>query len=84
MFDCMPVVKAETCFSIQGECTNVSDIETVKRLFKKIKKENPIVAQWVKNWSEQTDDKIGAMTCALITYRLIQSQLEANMMNETY
>lgn len=82
MFDAiMPVVQPEICFSIEDECRNVSDIDTVKRLYKKVKSENPIVAIWIKNWAKQTKDRIGSMACALITYRLIQSQIEADIMN---
>lgn len=80
----MPIVQPEVCFSLEDECRNVSDAETVKRLYKKVKKENPIVAMWIKNWAKQSKDRISSMACALITYRLIQSQIEADMMNRSF
>ncbi len=82
MFGEMPFIQHETCFSIEGECIDVDDIDVVKKLYKKLKKTNPVVALWIKQYSKHTKDKIGAMACALITYRLIESQMEADAMND--
>jgi len=80
----MPIVQPETCFAIEEECKDLTDKETVNRLFKKLKKNNPVVAAWIKRWSNTTKDSLGAMACALIAYRLLESQSEADFMNEIY
>ena len=80
----MPIVQVETCFAIEQECKDCSDKETVDRLFKKVKKSNPVIATWIKRWSKTTKDSLGAMACALVAYRLLESQSEADFMNEFY
>jgi len=82
MFCELPIVQPETCFAIEGECVNQDDTVLVKKLYKQIKRKNPIVAVWIREWSKKTKDKMGAMACALIVYRLIESQFEADFMNE--
>jgi hypothetical protein len=80
----MPIVKAETCFALEQECKNLTDKELVQILFKKLKKCNPIVATWIKAWSKHTKDHVGAMACALIAYRMLESQSQADYMNEIF
>jgi|LakMenE18May11ns_1017448.scaffolds.fasta_scaffold9958718_6 hypothetical protein len=83
MFEPMlPLVQPETCFSIEKECMNVNDIDLVKKLYKQVKKKNPVIATWINAWAKKTKDRFGAMACALIVYRLLESQDEADMMNE--
>lgn len=76
----LPEVHPETCFSIGHWCSQKTDREIVKSLYKKVKKKNPVLALWIKTWSEKTTDKFGSMACGLILYRLIESQFEANEM----
>jgi hypothetical protein len=39
---------------------------------------------WIKNWAKKTIDPKGAAICALITYRLLESQEEADYLNELF
>ena len=78
----MPIVKPETCYSLEGDCLNKSDYATAKKLYKRIRKENPVIALWIREWAKKTDDKTGAMICALVTYRLLESQIEADELNK--
>ena len=78
----LPVVKPETCFSIERECLGVRDVEFIKKTLKKIMKNNPVVAMWIKNYSKTTKDRFGAIVCAVVVYRLLESQDEADFLNE--
>jgi hypothetical protein len=77
----LPVVKPETCFSIERECLGVRDVEFIKKTLKKIMKNNPVVAMWIKNYSKTTKDRFGAIVCAVVVYRLLESQDEADFLN---
>lgn len=78
----LPIVKPETCFSIERECANVPDAKFVKSMLKKIAEENPVIAMWIKNYSKTTKDRFGAIVCAVVVYRLLESQDEADFLNE--
>lgn len=80
----IPIVKPETCFALEKECKNLDDKEIVKKLMKKVQKENPVVATWIKRWAKHTKDHHGAMVCALIAYRMLESQSQADILNEFY
>jgi hypothetical protein len=82
--DLLPVVQPDTCFSVEQECLNIDDSQFVRKLYKKIKDKNPVVAMWIKNWAKKTIDPKGAAICALITYRLLESQEEADYLNELF
>jgi hypothetical protein len=78
----LPFVKPETCFSIERECLGVRDVEFIKKMLKKIMESNPVVAMWIKNYSKTTKDRFGAIVCAVVVYRLLESQDEADFLNE--
>ena len=61
---------------------NGFDVEFIKKTLKKIMKNNPVVAMWIKNYSKTTKDRFGAIVCAVVVYRLLESQDEADFLNE--
>ena len=78
----LPVVKPETCYSIERECIDIPDTEYCKKMLKKINNDNPVIATWIKNFSKTTNDRLGAIVCAVVVYRLLESQDEADYLNE--
>ena len=78
----LPIVQPETCFSLEQEVINVDDKDYVKRVLRKIARINPVVALWIKNYSKKTKDRLGAIVCAVMVYRLLESQEEADFLNE--
>jgi len=78
----LPIVQPETCYSIEQEVIGLPDKEYVKKVLKKISEVNPVVALWIKNYSKTTQDRIGAIVCAVVVYRLLESQEEADFLNE--
>ena len=81
--DLLPVVEPEVCFSVERMCTSESDAFIFEYL-DEIKKKNPIVALWITRFAKTTEDKIGAMACAAIAYKLLESQAEANALAEMF
>ena len=78
----LPIVKPETCYSIERELIGLPDNEYVKKVLRKMTEINPVVALWIKNYSKKTKDRIGAIVCAVVVYRLLESQEEADFLNE--
>ena len=79
----LPIVKPETCFSVEHEC-NGSDKQFLKKHLHALRENNPIVALWIERFSKTSKDRVSAMICGLMVYRLLESQEEANFMNEYF
>ncbi len=81
----LPVVKEEISGSL---ATNLnpkeSDIENIKREWSKIKKENPVVASFIKKFAKLNKEWEPVAYCAIIVYHMLRSQAEADYMNETF
>jgi len=82
MDDLLPFVNPEICFSLQREVANISDIEFVKRQLKLLKKKNPVIGLWIKDFSKKSKDRMFTMVCALMVYRMLEVQYEIDDMNE--
>ena len=80
----LPVVKPEIGGSLEREIFDKFDVDYVKDQLKRLDEENPAVARWIRKFSKTTEDRLGAAFCALITYRLLESQAEANRMNQEF
>jgi hypothetical protein len=78
----LPVVKPEICYSLEHEVIGQFDVEYVKSFLKKLDSDNPTIAQFIRRFSKTTEDRMGAIFCGLIVYRMLESQAEANEMNQ--
>jgi hypothetical protein len=80
----LPFVKPEICYSVEQECLNIPDKVFAKKIYKKLKKTNPIVALWIKKYAKTTKDPLATMICSLIVYRLLESQSESDSLGEYF
>lgn len=81
----LPEVSKEVAFSTSAnilECSN--DEYYVKKQIEEIREVNPVVAEWIKKFSEKTEDFVGSAMCGIIVYKMIYSQAEAKLMNEHF
>lgn len=78
----LPLLNAEIAGSMIRNISNNSDIPYLKKQLKELKEINPLVAEWIYKFSVTTKDKIGAAYCGLMVYKLLNSQAEADKMNE--
>lgn len=81
MENLLPVVNPEVGFSIARDIPN-KDNEFINRELALISKENPAVANFIKNWSEQSSDPLDSMFCGIIVYKLLRSQAEVDRMED--
>jgi hypothetical protein len=82
-YNLLPVVDPKVCFSVEKMCEQDND-RFILEYLSDIKKKNPIVALWITRFAKTTNDKLGAVACAAIAYKLLESQSEANMLAEMY
>ena len=81
----LPVVKSEVGFSI-AQSLSGTDNENLAKKIKKIKKENPVVAEFIKKWSNKAkgDSKIHTAFCGILVYELLRSQAESDEMDADF
>ena len=76
----LPVVKPAISGPLDHEISNKHDEEYLEEQLSRIDEQNPMISEWIRNFSESTEDSMGAAFCALIVYRMLESQAEANQM----
>jgi hypothetical protein len=79
----LPVVKPEIGYSLEKELRNAEDVEYVCKQLKRLGEENPSVAIFISKFSKISKDKMNVAFCGLLVYRMLESQAEANWMNES-
>lgn len=84
MKDLLPFVYNEVGFSIAASIGDEFDPETWRKEYRHIKKVNPGVAEFIANWSRHSKDKLHCAIMGVCVYRLLESQAEANRMNEEF
>ena len=80
----IPIVSKEIGFAICAELEQTTANHYITDILNKLEKENPIVAEFISKMSMQHSDPVALCTIALLTYRLIESQLEANELNAIF
>lgn len=79
----LPVVKPETCFSVEHEVED-DEKKFITRALHHLMNKNPILAMWIKQYAKGSKDPKSTMICALVLYKLLESQEEADFMNDNF
>lgn len=78
----LPKVTKETGFAVCRELEQEADNNYIIGLLEKLEEENPCVAEFVSRLAIQHEDPVGISTAALLVYRLLESQAEAEELKE--
>lgn len=78
----LPIVDSEVGFSLAKYVGEKGDAEFIKSELKKISKENPTIAEFIKKWSSLSNCQTHTKFCGILVYKLLRSQAEADRMNE--
>lgn len=76
----LPVVKREIAGSLSANLQNQKDVRYLKQQIKEIEEVNPVVADWIRKFSKTTKDRKGSAFAAVILYKMLYSQCEADIM----
>lgn len=79
----LPVVSNEITASVAQELNpNISDKENVRKQWKKIAKENPVIAQFIAKFANKSKHRIPIAYCAIIVYNMLKTQAEVNWLED--
>jgi hypothetical protein len=78
----LPVVTKETGALVSREIERDENNDYIIRLLERLEGENPCVAEFVSRMAVQHEDPVAISTAALLVYRLLESQAEANKLRE--
>lgn len=78
----LPLVTKETGYAVCRELEQDDDNSYVIRLLEQLEEENPCIAEFVSRLAIQHDDPVGVSTAALLVYKLLESQAEADALND--
>jgi pyrroloquinoline quinone (PQQ) biosynthesis protein C len=86
MKNLLPLVTKEVGFAIAKDMCN-DDEQYVTEELQKIQEENPVIASFIYKWiklDKKKEDKIHVAFCAIIIYKMLRSQAEADKMTEEF
>jgi hypothetical protein len=78
----LPRVTKETGYAVCRELEQEEDNNYIIRLLERLEEQNPCVAEFVSRLAIQHEDPVGISTAALLVYRLLESQIEADELKE--
>lgn len=74
----LPRVTKETGYAVCRELERADNNDYVIHLLERLEEENPCIAEFVSRLSINHEDPVGISTAALLVYRLLESQAEAD------
>jgi hypothetical protein len=74
----LPRVTKETGYAVCRELEQEDNNDYIIAMLERLEAENPAVAEFVSRLAIQHDDPVGISTAALLVYRLLESQAEAD------
>lgn len=81
----LPLVLPEIGFSLAESLNlNLPDNKYVRTELKYLDDKNPVIANFIRDWSLRAKDKVRSAMCGILVYRLLESQAEANRMREEF
>ena len=78
----LPQVTKETGYAVCRELEREENNGFVIRTLARLEEENPCVAEFVSRLAIQHDDPVGISTAAVLVYRLLESQAEADALRQ--
>ena len=78
----LPTVTKETGHAVCRELELEDNNDYVIGLLARLEAENPCVAEFVSRLAIQHEDPVGITTAAMLVYRLLESQAEADALRQ--
>ncbi len=83
----LPVVNAAIGFPLAESIEKIHDKKQWRKVMKQIEKTNPVIAAFIRSWSKEaggTNSAVHSAICGILVYKLLESQAEADRMNEEF
>ncbi|MAE93831.1 MAG: hypothetical protein CL910_04160 [Deltaproteobacteria bacterium] len=82
--DRLPFVSEAVGAAVQEELKTSEGNDYVIKILERLQDENPCLANFITHYALHYDDPAAVTTGALLTYRLLESQLEADTMRRDF
>ena len=80
----LPIVTQDVGYSVKAELEQTPANEYVTKILERLEVENPCVAEFISHFSLQHEDSVAVSTSALLVYRLLESQMQADEMKDEF
>ena len=82
--DRLPVVTKEVAAAVRAELLAAPGNEYAARILEQLERDNPELATFIAVFAQTQQNPAGVATGAVLTYRLLESQLDADGMRRTF
>jgi hypothetical protein len=80
----LPGVTADVAAAVRAELVASKGNEYAIGILERLERENPELAQFIALFAQTQENAVGVATGAVLTYRLLESQLEADGMGKSF
>ncbi len=80
----LPIVTKEIGFAVCAELEQEPGNRYIVRLLERLESENPCIAEFISRLAMQHPDPVSVSTSALLVYRLLESQIEADRLKRDF
>ncbi|MBI1850814.1 MAG: hypothetical protein HYR85_10765 [Planctomycetes bacterium] len=80
----LPTVTKEIGYAVCAELEQEPGNQYIVKLLERLEKENPCIAEFISRLAMQHSDPVGVSTSALLVYRLLESQIEADRLKKEF
>ena len=78
------MVTAAAAAAVRAELLAAEGNEYAARILDRLSRENPELASFIAVFAQSQPNPVGLATAAVLTYRLLESQLEADAMSRSF
>jgi hypothetical protein len=78
------MVTREVAAAVRAELLASSGNEYAVRILERLDRDNPELAAFIAIFAQTQENPVGVATGAVLTYRLLESQLEADGLNKSF
>jgi hypothetical protein len=82
--DRLPTVTREVAAAIRAELLASEGNDYAVRILERLDRVNPELAAFIAIFAQTQENPVGVATGAVLTYRLLESQLDADAMNRSF
>jgi hypothetical protein len=80
----LPKVTKEVAAAIRAELLASAGNEYAAGILERLDRDNPELAQFIAIFAQTQENPVGVATGAVLTFRLLESQLDADGMNASF
>ena len=80
----LPIVTKDVAAAVRAELLASTGNEYAVRILERLDKLNPELAAFIAIFAQTQENPVGVATGAVLTYRLLESQLEADSLNKSF